>query len=879
MSIPLKVLILEDRVSDADLALRELSRAGFTLDWLRVETEPDYLAHLAPSLDLILADYSLPQFDALRALELLRESRLDIPFIIVSANIGEDIAVSAMKQGADDYLLKDRMARLGQAVMTALERKRQRSEKQQAEAALRESEDLFRATFEQAAVGMALVGLDGRFLQTNQKLCDFTGFSQTELLVRTSADITHPSDWQAECEYQGKLLAGEIQSYSLEKRYLCRDGSYAWANLTHSLVRDISGEPKYFVGVLEDIGERKRTEQALRDSEERYRLLFDKSPHPMWVYDLEKLTFLAVNDAAVGHYGYSREEFLGMLLKGICPQDEASRLINNQTYPHTNYDRVGFWVHQKKDGSLIDVEISSHGLDFGGRPARLVLAHDVTERRLAEEQLRKSEARYRELVETAPDAIYTISTADGAITSMNRACEKIIGYKPEEMIGRNYTDFIHSEDVPTVIDVFRGILEGGQAFSYELRILTKHGEYVVVELITIPQIQNGKLVGMLGIARDITERKRDEEERLELHAAIAKSAQEWQMTFDAIESPVLILDGAGRITKLNHAAKQLAGGEKTDVVRRSIKSLGSRPLWQTAVELVDLIRETRTPDACQARDQATGRTWDLAASLANSSEDNDERVILVIREITRTVELQASLHRSETMSLLGSLVSGVAHEVRNPLFGISATLDAFEARFGAIPDYQQYINVLHTEVNRLNDLMKDLLEYGRPHSRLLQSGSIEDVITQATSSCTLLAKRAEVQVVAHVGNDLPLIRMDAKRLLQVFLNLLENAIQHIQPGGVITMEAKETRQDDRRWVVCSVKDTGPGFQQNDLPKLFEPFFTRRRGGTGLGLSIVQKIVEEHGGKITAGNLPEGGALVSLRFPAIVTDSLSLREVA
>jgi signal transduction histidine kinase len=293
---------------------------------------------------------------------------------------------------------------------------------------------------------------------------------------------------------------------------------------------------------------------------------------------------------------------------------------------------------------------------------------------------------------------------------------------------------------------------------------------------------------------------------------------------------------------------------------------------------MDLIRETRTSDACQARDQATGRTWDLAASLAGGLDDDDERIILVIREITRMVELQASLHRSETMSLLGALVSGVAHEVRNPLFGISATLDAFEARFGAIAEYQHYTNVLHTEVNRLNDLMKDLLEYGRPHSRQLHSGSIEGVMTQAACSCVPLAKLAEVQVVNRVGDDLPPIRMDAKRLLQVFLNLLENAIQHVQPGGVITMEAEETLLENRRWVVCSVKDTGPGFQKNDLPKLFEPFFTRRRGGTGLGLSIVQKIVDEHGGKISAGNLPEGGALVSLRFPVSVTDHLSMRGI-
>jgi len=619
MSVPLKVLILEDRPADAELALYELRRAGFTPDWLRVETEPDYSAHLEPAPDIILADYSLPQFDALRALDLLQARGLDVPFIIVSANIGEDIAVSAMKRGADDYLLKDRLARLGPAVVHALERKKQRRERQQAEAALRESEERFRATFEQAAVGVALVGLDGQFLQVNQKLCDFLRLSRAELLARTSADITHPDDRQAEHGHRHKLLAGEVQSYSLEKRYLRRDGSYAWANLTRSLARGPSGEPKYFIGVVEDVGERKRIEA----------------------------------------------------------------------------------------------------------------------------------------------------------------------------------------------------------------------------------------------------------ERLRLQDEIEHSAREWQMTFDAIESPVLILDGAGRITKLNLAAKELTGGE--ELIGRTIDGLGPCPIWRMAVELVDSIRETRASDACQARDEASGRTWDLAASLTTGGGGGDQRIILVIREITNMVKLQASLHRSETMSLLGSLVSGVAHEVRNPLFGISSTLDAFEARFGCKEEYRSYTAVLHNEVNRLTDLMKDLLEYGRPHSRQLQLGSVEEVITQAVNACTLLAKRADVRVIGKAGRYLPLVRMDAKRLLQVFLNLLENAIQHLQPGGVVAVEAEEVCRESRRWVVCAVKDTGPGFQVNDLPRLFEPFFTRRRGGTGLGLSIVQKIVEEHGGKISAGNLPEGGAVVSVKFPAAETD--------
>jgi signal transduction histidine kinase len=231
-------------------------------------------------------------------------------------------------------------------------------------------------------------------------------------------------------------------------------------------------------------------------------------------------------------------------------------------------------------------------------------------------------------------------------------------------------------------------------------------------------------------------------------------------------------------------------------------------------------------------------------------------------------ELQASLRRSETMSILGSLVSGVAHEVRNPLFGISSTLDAFEAYFGAKPEYQRYLEVLRREVDRLRSLMKDLLDYGRPINQEFSPGSIRDVIAQAIHACEPLAKRSEVNVINQARDSIPQIQMDSKRLLQVFLNLCENAIQHSPQGGSVVIQTDESWQTNQGSVLCVVRDNGPGVKKEDLPHLFEPFFTRRRGGTGLGLSIVQRIVEAHGGTIDVRNHPEGGAEVTVKFPVV-----------
>jgi signal transduction histidine kinase len=125
-----------------------------------------------------------------------------------------------------------------------------------------------------------------------------------------------------------------------------------------------------------------------------------------------------------------------------------------------------------------------------------------------------------------------------------------------------------------------------------------------------------------------------------------------------------------------------------------------------------------------------------------------------------------------------------------------------------------------------------------------------------------------VHIVSPAGTDSRLIRMDRQRLVQVFQNLIENAIQHSLSGGCIVVEATEVPLDGRDWISYAIKDSGPGFNPEDLPRVFEPFFTRRRGGTGLGMSIVQRIVEEHGGSIVAGNRPEGGAVIVVRFALI-----------
>lgn len=345
-----------------------------------------------------------------------------------------------------------------------------------------------------------------------------------------------------------------------------------------------------------------------------------------------------------------------------------------------------------------------------------------------------------------------------------------------------------------------------------------------------------------------------------LQKAIENAAREWQLTFDAVESSLLVVGLDGTIRRMNHAASRLAGKHYRELLGRPVREIAAGEPWESAAVLVEVVGESREPHSCSAEDEAGHATWDLSATLS------DDRIVVVARDVTGFVELQRTLRRSELMSAMGSLVAGVAHEVRNPLFGISAVVDAFENRFGGREEYRRYLEVLKTQLARLNTLMQELLEYGKPPVLHLAPHELAGVVAEAVANCTSLSERQGVAVETAVEPSLPLVVLDRGRILQVLQNLLENALQHSPRGSAVRIEVEPAGEGRERWARCRVMDAGPGFQEEDLPRVFEPFFTRRREGTGLGLSIVQRILEQHGGRIRAGNVPGGGAVMEIELP-------------
>ncbi len=259
--------------------------------------------------------------------------------------------------------------------------------------------------------------------------------------------------------------------------------------------------------------EQDQTDQFLAARQDVFRSLFYDIPLPMWLYDFETLAFLDVNHAALSQYGYSREEFLSMTIKDICPPEDIPSLLKKLAELGQGISMSGVWRHRRKDGTSIDVEITSHGITFGPRRARFVIAHDITSSKRAEEALRRSEEKYRDLFENANDAIFIVD-ADLHYVEVNKKAVELLGYSKEELHMMRIVDVIPPEQVPRSQAEFEKLRNRGAYEKFLGKVRTKNGRWLDVEVNSSAIVADGKVIGSRDILRDITDRKRMEDELL-----------------------------------------------------------------------------------------------------------------------------------------------------------------------------------------------------------------------------------------------------------------------------------------------------------------------------------------------------------------------------
>jgi signal transduction histidine kinase len=338
---------------------------------------------------------------------------------------------------------------------------------------------------------------------------------------------------------------------------------------------------------------------------------------------------------------------------------------------------------------------------------------------------------------------------------------------------------------------------------------------------------------------------------------LASEASEWREAFDAIEIPIIICSPEATVLRINRAARLLAGRTAQEILEHPIDALGSP--WLVVRELIRTARSSNAPAITNVTDHV-GRTWDVVVTPFTA--DLGERYVITAWDLTSMMEMQLMLHQNDAMVAMGALVGGVAHEVRNPLFAISAVVDALEvAADGA---HREYFDALREEVDRMNHLMHDLLAYGKPAAAQRVRCEVGPVIRRACNSSAVSAKKRNVTLDVRIEDGETILLIDADRMAQAIQNIVENAILHAPSASTVTVNA--LRDDAGDGYLIHVMDEGKGFAEEDLHRVFEPFYSKRKGGTGLGLAIVAQVVREHGGHVWVKNRETGGAEVSMRLP-------------
>jgi PAS domain S-box-containing protein len=430
------------------------------------------------------------------------------------------------------------------------------TEQQLAEAALRESEARYRVVAETASDAIITIEASGTILFANPATEGIFGYRVPEV-VGSALTMLVP-----ECLRYIHGNAPDNQTGRLNPDVVRVGGIHKSG---HAIPLEISFGEFYADGkrvvtaVVRDVTERMHTEAALEKSNQEYRLLFEGNPHPMWVVDEETLGFLAVNDCTVERYGYSRAEFLDMTVKDIRPPEDIPDVLPHVRTTDGDYGFAGQWRHKRKDGSIIEVEVSWHRITFAERPAKLVLATDVTERKRAESAMRESEERYRDLFENANDIIYTIDLA-GNFTSLNQTGERLTGYSQAEARLMNLSEVVAADHLAVVREnLTRKIESSDTSTVYEADIITKSGRRVPLELSSRLIYREGKPVGVQGIARDITARRGAEE-------ALKDSEEKFRSIVETTNEWIWAINLEGKHTYTNPAVEQILGYASEEIL-------------------------------------------------------------------------------------------------------------------------------------------------------------------------------------------------------------------------------------------------------------------------------------------------------------------------
>ena len=596
---------------------------------------------------------------------------------------------------------------------------------------------------------------------------------------------------------------------------------------------------------------------------ERHRRVVETSRDAIVITDRDRHIIFA-NPAAHELLGRGAD-LIGLPAERAVPEDQRADVRGYEDRALAgepqNYENIVV----RPDGDRRIVAIATAPLhELGFVTGIVATLRDITDERRARDAVAQSESRYRNLFESATDAIYTLDV-HATFTSANQATCELTGRPRDALLGHSTRMVLIDEDVAMVTYHFQRALDGS-AEHYECSVRRPDGERRTVSVTNTPIRRGDQIIGVLGVARDVTEARART-------AELARAEARYSRLVESASDAIFTVDEQGRFTAVNRSLEQSVGRQRESLIGAPFAEFVD-PRDLSAAER--LLRETYKGTRSRGAVRYRGRDGEVRhGSIITSPVLEGERIVgalAILRDVTDEQRLSEQLLQQEKLVAVGQLVSGVAHELNNPLAGIMAFAQLLLATPGGLEDQsRQAVETIHRESKRAARIVSSLLTFARQQPAERAAAQLNDIVTDTLELRRYALRTASVEVTLSLDPALPPTWADPFQLQQVVLNLVANAEQAFgEADRERQIRIRTAVERDGTQIVLEVSDNGPGIAREQQDRIFNPFFTTKPvgQGTGLGLSISDGIVREHGGRIRVDSAPGEGATFIVELPYV-----------
>jgi len=755
------------------------------------------------------------------------------------------------------------------------------TERQQMEKKLKETSQRLKMVFDNAIEGIIVGDPKENLTFVNRGFADMLGYREDELVGINLQKIVDEEGFKEIGKQTEARMKGEVSRYSLAM--YSKDGKPRIVQISAAPLLNEQGIYLGSIGVVMDITEQRRLEQALLESQQKFERLFNNNPEAAAFVDVNDCV-LEINPRFTDLFGYLPEEAKGKALDNLivpeAKREEAEALTEESMLGYIYRETI----RKTKSGLLVPVLISAAPITVEGKFTGCVVSYrDITERKRIENALRDTEKRYRLIFDNVSDVVFLYDTSFKVI-SVSPSVEKVLGYRPDEVIGKSFQDsnLLAPEQLETALSNAIRVLEGERIGSVVYEFIKKDGGRGFGEINSSPLIRDGKIVGVISVARDITERK-------EIEDALRESEEKIRNILQSSPDAITVGDLNGTIIDCNQVDVDMFGySTKKEMIGKSEFEFIARKDRERAAEVLMKVVDTGIVKNFQCDGVAKdGREFpiEISTSLARDASGNPKHLVAIIKDITerkqmlkkleeysqqleemvekRTKQLkeaQEQLIKSERLAAIGQVATMVGHDLRNPLTGIKGAAYYLKTKPALKKDKRanEMLGLIEKDIEYSNKIITDLLEYSREIHLELTETTPKSIIAETLS---LLETIKDIQVENFAQNE-PRIKIDIEKANRVFINLIKNAFDAMPHGGKMTIKSTVTNGN----VEFTFIDTGMGMTKDQMGKLWTPFFTTKAKGMGLGLSICKRIVEAHGGRISVESMAGVGTTFTVVVP-------------